>query len=104
MMKLIFEKLYIFSTVEKKAKVVEFCEGKNIVTSSPVDGTDRGKSVLLKSLYHTLGADCDFDGKWDDEEKSYIVKFSVNDNVYYMYRVFCDARACVSCRGYVGIL
>lgn len=46
MVKLIFKKLYVFSSVEKKAKVVEFCEGKNIVTSSPVDGTDRGKSVI----------------------------------------------------------
>ena len=86
MMKLIFKKLYVFSTVEKKAKVVEFCEGKNIITSSPIDGTDRGKSVLLKSLYHTLGADCYFDDKWDDEEKAYVVCFAIGDNTYYMYR------------------
>lgn len=86
MSKLIFKTLYIFSSLEEKAKVVSFCDGKNIITSSPIDGTDRGKSIIMKSLYHTLGADCFFDDMWKDDDKIYIVKFAVDDNEYYIYR------------------
>lgn len=86
MNKMIFKTLYLFSSVEKKAKVIHFSEGKNIITSSSIDGTDRGKSIIMKSLYHTLGADCFFDDKWNDADKTYIVKFAVNDQEYYIYR------------------
>jgi len=81
-----FNKLYIFSPSEKKAKVVEFTNGKNIITSSGIDGNDRGKSVIMKSLYHTLGADCFFDEKWKEQTKVYIVNISVNKTEYYIYR------------------
>lgn len=86
MRKMIFKKLYIFSSSEKKAKVIEFAEGKNIITSSPVDGTDRGKSVIMKSLYHALGADCYFDDKWQDDGKAYIVNFTIANEEYYIFR------------------
>jgi hypothetical protein len=84
--KMVFNKLYIFSSSEKKAKVVEFAAGKNIITSSPIDGTDRGKSIIMKSLYHALGADCFFDDKWKDEDKTYIVNFSIEKEEYYIFR------------------
>jgi len=42
MSKLIFKTLYIFSSREKKAKMVSFSSGTNIITSSSVDGTKRG--------------------------------------------------------------
>lgn len=83
---MIFKKLYIFSSSESKAKVVEFSEGKNIITSSPVDGTDRGKSTIMKSLYHTMGADCFFNDKWNDDDKTYIVNFALADEEYFIYR------------------
>lgn len=83
---MIFKKLLIFSSVDKKAKIVEFSDGKNIITSSPIDGTDRGKSIIMKSLYHALGGDCHFDAKWNDNDKTYIVNFLVNNNEYYIYR------------------
>lgn len=86
MRKMVFKKLFIFSSSEKKAKVVEFSAGKNIVTSSSIDGTDRGKSVIMKSLYHTLGADCYFDDKWQDDDKAYIVHFSIEKEEYYIFR------------------
>lgn len=86
MRKMVFKKLYIFSSSEKKAKVVEFAAGKNIITSSPIDGTDRGKSVIMKSLYHTLGADCYFDDKWQDDDKTYIVNFLIGIDEYYIFR------------------
>lgn len=86
MRKMVFKKLYIFSSSEKKAKVVEFAAGKNIITSSSIDGTDRGKSVIMKSLYHALGADCYFDDKWQDDDKAYIVNFSIATEEYYIFR------------------
>ncbi len=86
MSNLVIEKLYIFSTQNKTAKVVEFDSGKNIVTSSQVDGNNKGKSVILKSIYHTLGADCKFDPKWDEKEKTYILKTIVDDKIMYFYR------------------
>lgn len=49
---LTFNQLMIFSPVEELAKTVSFTEGLNVVTSSRVDGNDRGKSVIAKSLYH----------------------------------------------------
>lgn len=86
MSNLIIEKLYIFSTENKTAKIVEFSSGKNIVTSSQIDGNNKGKSVILKSIYHTLGADCKFDSKWNDREKTYIIKASIGNRTIYFYR------------------
>lgn len=57
MKKLTVNHLYIFSPSEKKAKHISFSAGINVVTSSKVDGNKKGKSILLKSIYHTLGAD-----------------------------------------------
>ena len=85
-MDVIFNKIYIFDILTKEAFVTCFEKGLNIVTSSNIDGTDRGKSVLLRSLYHTLGADAHFDKKWKNEDKVYILEFSVNDNIYFIYR------------------
>jgi hypothetical protein len=86
MSKLVFKKLFIFSSFEKLARVVEFSEGKTMITSSSVDGTDRGKSVIMKSLYQAMGADCFFEDKWDDANKTYILLFSVGDSSYYIFR------------------
>jgi len=83
---LIFNKIFIFSSSEKKARVFEFSAGKNIITSSPQNGTKRGKSVVMKSLYHAMGADCYFDSKWNDSDKIYILEFSFENDIYYVYR------------------
>lgn len=85
-MKMIFNTLYVFSPREKTAKTVSFSEGVNVVTSSQADGTDRGKTVLLRSLYHALGADAYFDSKWKAEPKIYILQFSIDDHVYFIFR------------------
>ena len=86
MSKLVFKTLYIFSSSEKKAKVINFCEGTNIITSSSIDGTKKGKSLITKCLYHTMGADCYFEPIWDEKSKIYILSFTINDKLYYMYR------------------
>ena len=86
MSKLIFDKLYIFSSPDKMARVIEFAVGKTMITSSPIDGTNRGKSVIMKSLYHTMGADCSFDDKWNDTSKVYILSFFVANIQFYICR------------------
>ena len=86
MSKLNFNKLYIFSSPDKMARVIEFATGKTIITSNYIDGTNRGKSVIMKSLYHAMGADCNFDDKWNDNGKVYILSFSVDDVGFYIFR------------------
>lgn len=85
-MNVIFEKIYIFDIISKQAIATKFEEGVNVVTSSSVDGTDRGKSVLLRSLYHVLGADAHFDKKWKNEDKVYLLEFTIDFKKYFIYR------------------
>ena len=86
MSKLVFKTLYVFSSAEKKAKVINFAAGTNIITSSAVDGTKRGKSLITKCLYHTMGADCYFESIWEDSSKTYILSFDIDNTNYFMYR------------------
>ena len=86
MSKLIFKDLYLFSPSERLAKKISFSSGRTMITSDAHDGTDRGKSVIMKSLYHTMGADCYFEGKWDTENKTYILHFCVDNDEYYIFR------------------
>lgn len=86
MRKLVFKELFLFSSIEKKARKIEFSPSKTMITSSSTDGTDRGKSVIMKSLYHTMGADCFFEDKWDDASKTYILSFAIDDAGYYIFR------------------
>ena len=85
-MNVIFKKIYIFDILTKKAFVTSLEEGVNVVTSSSIDGTDRGKSVLLRSLYHVMGADAHFDKKWKNEDKVYLLEFLVDNKKYFIYR------------------
>lgn len=85
-MNVIFKKIYIFDILTEKAFVTSFEEGVNVVTSSSIDGTDRGKSVLLRSLYHAMGADAHFDKKWKNEDKVYLLEFLVDNKKYFIYR------------------
>ena len=53
-MNLIFSSIYLVDLTNKEAKKVYFESGKNLITSSH---NHLGKSVIMKSLYYTLGAD-----------------------------------------------
>ena len=88
-MKMTFKELYLFAPQEKKAKRIVFEEGVNVITSNQEDGTDRGKSVIMRSLYYALGAESYFETKWDTKSKIYILHFFVDENGYYIYR-FAD--------------
>lgn len=86
MKQLTIHQLYLFETQNKLGKRVDFKKGINIITSEKENGNDVGKSIILKSIYHTLGADSIFDDKWKDKSKIYVVKFSVNNEYYYINR------------------
>ncbi|WP_341963432.1 hypothetical protein NM897_16455 (plasmid) [Planococcus maritimus] len=86
MNKLTVRTLYLFEPKQKVAKRVDFEEGINVITSDKGTGNDVGKSILLKSIYHTLGADSIFDHQWVALSKIYILHISINQNFYYVYR------------------
>lgn len=85
-MKMLFKELYLFSPTDESARKVEFQPGINIITSSQEDGTNRGKSVIMRSLYHALGAEAHFENKWEGKNKVYILHFSIEESDYYIYR------------------
>lgn len=86
MSSMIINEVFLFDTTDEKAKKISFTTGKNIVTESKEDASKRGKSTILRSIYHTLGAECFFEGKWDKSNKTSIVKFTIDDNQYYICR------------------
>lgn len=85
-MQMIFRDIYLFSPHEKKACHFAFTEGLNVVTSNQENGTDRGKSVLMRSFYHALGAEGHFENKWETKNKVYILRFTIDDDEFYIYR------------------
>ena len=89
MAELIFQNIAIVCLEQKIAKVQDFKEGINVVTSSysGKNGNWVGKSSLLKSLYHVLGADSNYGDIWENEGKYlYILSFKYNNQKYTMLR------------------
>ena len=86
---MIINLIAIISVETKEAKIQRFQKGINVVTSSGVvDGNFTGKSSVLRSIFHTLGADGKFNyNKWESEGKYiYILDFSVENENYIMLR------------------
>ena len=83
MREMYFESVLIADIVNKNARFQRFEKGLNVVTS-----TDNhvGKSSLLKSLYHTFGANVKYDSVWDINSKLYILNFKVDDVRYRIIR------------------
>ncbi len=86
MNKLVIKRLLIFEPATKRGKKICFNKGVNVISSSQKDGNKVGKSVIMKSIYHTLGADCFFDDMWTETQKLYYIDFSVNSVNYSVYR------------------
>ena len=85
---LIINNISIISYNSKIAKFCEFDKGINVVTSNKESkGNYVGKSSLLRSIFHTLGADGKYSSEWEKEGKYvYILDFNYNDVQYYMLR------------------
>lgn len=86
MKSLMIDTLYIFSPEEKKACRISFSKGINIISTRQEDGTDRGKSVIMRSIYYTLGAEAFFDKNFSKHTKVFVLKICINDNNYFIYR------------------
>ncbi len=85
-MRMVFKELFLFSPREKRARRIAFERGLNIVTSSKVDGTKRGKSVVMRSLFHSLGAETFLESRFETQNKVFILHFEVDSVGYYIYR------------------
>lgn len=78
-----FKRILISDINKHTARLQEFSEGLNVITS---EDNHVGKSSLLKSLYYTLGAEVDFDNIWEKKTKVYIVDFMVGNIEYRIAR------------------
>lgn len=79
---LILKQLRIISIPEKSAKLVTFHPQRNLITGE----NDVGKSSIIKSIYHTLGADVHFDNLWGKADTISLLSFSFNEVDYSILR------------------
>lgn len=79
MSEMYFKSILIADIVAHKARFQKFEKGLNVITSAD---NHVGKSSLLKSLYHTLGANVKYDNVWGINSKLFILDFCV-DNIDY---------------------
>jgi hypothetical protein len=84
MTSLVFKEISILSKVEKTARRETFDPAANLITGE----NDVGKSTLIKSLYHTLGADVPGlqNARWKKAHPIYCVRFSLGKNEYTVIR------------------
>ncbi|MFI3211466.1 MAG: hypothetical protein R3Y64_10520 [Peptostreptococcaceae bacterium] len=84
----IIKNVLIVDLEAQKAKRCEFSAGINIVTSPKENGNFVGKSSLLRSIYHTLGADGNFSPIWESSDNYllYILKFCYNNELFTITR------------------
>lgn len=81
-MRLVIDKLVVFSKSLNKSFEYEFDKGFNFV----IGGNKSGKSSIAKSLMYCLGCDVEFEQEWVDLVNSYLLFFSFNDEKYTLYR------------------
>ncbi|MDF1687957.1 MAG: hypothetical protein P1U50_14305 [Parvibaculaceae bacterium] len=81
---LVFKKLWIVSKLEKAARTVSFQPGTNILTGE----NDVGKSTLIKSLYHSIGADAPQmnNTRWKRAKAFYCSEIFLNGTKYFVVR------------------
>lgn len=84
--RLIIKNIYLFSTSEKRAKKILLQDGINVITSNQKNGNKVGKSLILKSIFHTLGANSFFDSTLKKDSIVFVIQFSVNEIEYTMLR------------------
>lgn len=82
-MNITFKYLRITDNVSKISKKIVFSPNDNLITS---EKNSVGKSVLMKSLYHCLGADSAFDDNFYKDQILYELVYSCNDVDYKIMR------------------
>lgn len=66
---MLFKSILIADLQKKEAFYTSFSKGVNVVTS---DDNHVGKSSLIKGLFHSLGADCEYDKPWNLSTKLFV--------------------------------
>lgn len=79
---LLLKQLTILSIPEKSAKTVTFHPQRNLITGE----NDVGKSSIIKSIYHSLGADVHFDNVWKKADAISLLTFSYGNEDYMILR------------------
>jgi len=82
MKKLLLKEILLLSKKEGKAKKIRFDPDTTVVTGL----NNTGKSSLIKSIYHCLGADVDYHPKWKGANVTCLLKFELNDKEYNILR------------------
>lgn len=84
MTNLIFKEIWILSKAEKAAINVKLTKGVNLL----VGENDVGKSTLVKSFYHCLGANTPQlnNSVWKKANPAYCVKFEIEGTEYFVLR------------------
>lgn len=83
-MNLIFDSVILVDLTNKEARRIEFAPGKNMLTS---DGNHYGKSVIMKSLYYTLGAEVYFPQPIKNLNYMTILNFILDESKYTVGRL-----------------
>lgn len=78
-----FKNILVADIQKNTARMVEFKPGLNVITSSD---NHVGKSSIIKSLYHTLGAEVNFDTRWSKDTKVNIARIDVDGTEYQVAR------------------
>ena len=90
MKRLILKKLIIISQKNEEARIINFDEKLNIITSDNPHGKTinrTGKSVVMKSIYHAMGAKLKkYTTNWKTLKISTIISFLYDDKEYELYR------------------
>ena len=83
MSKVIFKQLLIADLSNRKAKIIDFKDGMNLLTS---DENHLGKSLICKSLYYALGAEVFFSDVWKKLNSMYSLTFLVDEKEFQIIR------------------
>lgn len=82
-MSLIFKEINITDIQNQLSKKVVFTSKTSLITS---DENSRGKSIILKSLYHALGANSHFDSSFNKDDIIFDLKFTYNNRNFRIAR------------------
>lgn len=74
--------MILISLKERTAKTIKFDDETTLILGE----NDTGKSVLIKSIYNTFGAEVKFEEKWKKASVISIVKFLLEEEEYYIFR------------------
>lgn len=90
MKRLILKKLVIISQKNEEARTIAFDDTLTVITGDNLEGDTinrTGKSVIMKSIYHALGAKLrKYTTNWNSLQISTVITFTYDGNLYELYR------------------